>query len=80
MRSLFSLILLFCVTVSSSNAQNEQYETVTVDGKSFYKYRVQAGEGLYAISRTFSVSVADIIRSKKICEIEQSDYKTILGV
>lgn len=63
MRSLFSLILLFCVTVSSSNAQNEQYETVTVDGKSFYKYRVQAGEGLYAISRTFSVSVADIIRS-----------------
>ena len=63
MRSLFSLILLFCVTVSSSNAQNEQYETVTVDGKSFYKYKVQAGEGLYAISRTFSVSVADIIRS-----------------
>ena len=57
MRSLFSLILLFCVTVSSSNAQNEQYETVTVDGKSFYKYRVQAGEGLYAISRTFSISV-----------------------
>src|SRR5690606_36407131 len=44
-------------------AQNPQYETVTVDGKSFYKYKVQSGEGLYAISRSFSVSVADILRS-----------------
>ena len=63
MSKIFSLVCLFFILLSSIEAQNPQYETVTVDGKSFYKYKVQSGEGLYAISRSFSVSVADILRS-----------------
>ena len=63
MSKIFSLVCLLFILLSSIEAQNPQYETVTVDGKSFYKYKVQSGEGLYAISRAFSVSVADILRS-----------------
>ena len=63
MSKIFSFLFLFFLLLSNIQAQTLPYETVTVEGKSFYKYRVQSGEGLYAISRTFSVSVADIIRS-----------------
>ena len=62
MSKIFSFLFLFFLLLSNIEAQTLPYETVTVEGKSFYKYRVQSGEGLYAISRTFSVSVADIIR------------------
>ncbi len=60
---LFAIFILFIVGVHSLNAQNLPFETVTIDGNIYYKYKVQSGEGLYSISRTFSVSVADIIRS-----------------
>ena len=63
MSKIFSLVFLLSIAFSSIKAQNSQYEIVVIDGKSFYKYIVQPGEGLYAISRTFSVSVADIIRN-----------------
>ncbi|NMB06581.1 MAG: LysM peptidoglycan-binding domain-containing protein, partial [Bacteroidales bacterium] len=43
-------------------AQQLPYEIVTVDGQSYYKYKVQPGEGLYAVSRIFSISVADLLR------------------
>lgn len=62
-RKIFSLVFLFSILISNIEAQNLPFETITVDGKSYYKYKVQPGEGLYSISRTFSVSVADIIRS-----------------
>ena len=60
---ILSLIFLFSIVFCNIKAQNLPYEKVTVGNQSFYKYRVQSGEGLYAISRTFSVSVADIIRN-----------------
>lgn len=60
---ILSLIFLFTIVFCNIKAQNLPYEKVTVGNQSFYKYRVQSGEGLYAISRTFSVSVADIIRN-----------------
>ena len=63
MSKILSFVFLFFLLLNNIEAQTLPYETVTVEGKSFYKYRVQSGEGLYAISRTFSVSVADIIRS-----------------
>ncbi|HCC85617.1 MAG TPA: hypothetical protein DEQ06_03290 [Porphyromonadaceae bacterium] len=57
-------VIMFCLVaaVLSLHAQQLPYEIVTVDGQSYYKYTVQPGEGLYAVSRTFSVSVAEIIR------------------
>lgn len=54
--------VFFWVATISLTAQNLPYETVVQNGQSYYKYTVKPGEGLYAISRTFSVSVADIIR------------------
>lgn len=66
MRKRFTLSVLlfvcfFFVTHSTTlAAQNLPYETVSVNGQTFYKYNVKKSEGLYAISRTFSVSVEDI--------------------
>ncbi len=60
---ILAVVLLFFLGLQALDAQSNQYETVIVDGQSYYRYIVQPGEGLYAISRTFSVSVADILRS-----------------
>ena len=62
MGKLHAIILFFAISALSLTAQNLPYETVTQNGQTFYKYSVKSGEGLYAISRTFSVSVADILR------------------
>src|SRR5690554_521973 len=58
----FAILLLMSIGCQLLHAQGLPYETVTVDGQSYYKYKVQPGEGFYAISRTFSVSVAEILR------------------
>lgn len=59
---IFVLIILLGVGFQNLRAQDQPYETVTVNGQRYYRYTVKAGEGLYAISRTFSVSVAEILR------------------
>lgn len=59
---ILAIILLLSIGFHFLQAQNLPYETVTVNGQSYYKYTVKSGEGLYAISRVFSVSVADILR------------------
>lgn len=59
---IFVLIILLGVGFQNLRAQDQPYETVTVNGQRYYRYPVKAGEGLYAISRTFSVSVAEILR------------------
>lgn len=56
------LLLFCCIGTTVLSSQNLPYETVTTNGQSYYKYTVKQGEGLYNISRTFSVSVADILR------------------
>lgn len=58
----FAVIFTLCIGLQFSHAQDLSYDKVTVNGQSYYKYKVQQGEGLYAISRTFSVTVADILR------------------
>lgn len=62
MRKTITLFLFFAIFVSAVAAQASAYETVTRNGNKFYKYKVQSGEGLYAISRTFKVTVADILK------------------
>jgi len=59
---ILAIVLLLSIGFHFLQAQNLPYETVTVNGQSYYKYTVKSGEGLYAISRVFSVSVADILR------------------
>ena len=59
---IFSFVLFLHFSLLSLPAQDLNYKTVEVNGQTYYEYNVQSGEGLYAISRTFSVSVADILR------------------
>lgn len=59
---IFSVVLFLSISFFSLPAQDLKYETVEVNGQTYYEYNVRSGEGLYAISRTFSVSVADILR------------------
>ncbi len=56
------MIFTLCIGFQLLHAQDLSYETVTVNGQSYYKYKVQQGEGLYAISRIFSVTMAEILR------------------
>lgn len=42
-------------------AQSFSYPTDTVNGKVYYLYPVQKGEGLYRISKTFEVSQEDLV-------------------
>ncbi|MDR1517321.1 MAG: LysM peptidoglycan-binding domain-containing protein [Dysgonamonadaceae bacterium] len=43
-------------------AQNTPYASVLLNGQTFYKYNVKTGEGLYAVSRAFSISVDEILK------------------
>ena len=61
--SRFFVVMLWMVFgIHSLQAQLLPYEIVTVNGQSCYKYRVKSGEGLYSVSRIFSVPVAEILR------------------
>lgn len=52
------IILTICATIIY--AQKPVYPTKVVDGTEYYIYQVEAGEGLYTISKKFGVSQADI--------------------
>jgi len=58
---LLKLLPVFFILISLQlEAQQTEYPTKKVNGVEYYVYTVQAGEGLYAISRKFNVSQADI--------------------
>lgn len=63
MRKMISLIILVLCFANITAGQNSNYNTVTKNGKTFYVYKVKQGEGLYAVSRIFDVSVADLLKS-----------------
>ncbi|MCE5206201.1 MAG: LysM peptidoglycan-binding domain-containing protein [Porphyromonadaceae bacterium] len=60
---ILTLTLLLGIVFQPVQAQNSPSETVTVNGQRFFKYAVKSGEGLYAISRFFSVPITEIIRN-----------------
>lgn len=62
-RKILSLFLFVAIFISTASAQTTTHETVTQNGQTYYKYTVKQGEGLYAISRAFNVSVNDILKS-----------------
>ncbi|MDR2815976.1 MAG: LysM peptidoglycan-binding domain-containing protein [Proteiniphilum sp.] len=62
LRKIFSGVLFLSISLLSLPAQDMKYKTVEANGQTYYEYTVRSGEGLYAVSRTFSVSVADILR------------------
>ncbi len=62
LKRLFAVIFTLSIGFQLLHAQGLSYDMVTVNGQSYYKYKVQQGEGLYGISRIFSITVADILR------------------
>ncbi|HRS41215.1 MAG TPA: LysM domain-containing protein, partial [Dysgonamonadaceae bacterium] len=60
---LTALILLLSVSSLRASCQESSYAKIYIEGKPYYVYTVRAGEGLYSIARTFSVSVDELIKS-----------------
>ena len=63
MRKISLLFLFVTIFIAVSAAQTQAYETINTNGQTYYKYTVKQGEGLWAISRAFKVSVNDILKS-----------------
>lgn len=58
----FYLITLFVIITFLASAQEMSHPKVTIDGQEFYRYEVKPGEGLFAISRTFSIPIDQILK------------------
>ena len=56
------IITLFTIFSVWLSAQSLPYEKVTIDGQEFYRYEVNPGEGLFSISRTFSIPIDQILK------------------
>ncbi len=56
----FLLLAGFILLNISVFAQQSSYPTKQINGKEFYIYTVQQGEGLFSISRRFEVTQAEI--------------------
>ncbi len=54
------LVIVFLISALRIDSQTTNYNTKKINGKEFYIYTVQAGEGLYTISKRFNVSQAEI--------------------
>lgn len=68
MCKLTALILFLSVSSLRASSQESSYAKIYIEGKPYYVYTVRAGEGLYSIARTFSVSVDELIKSNPGCE------------
>lgn len=58
---LFAMAILF-TAAGGAQTQGPAYEKIVANGQTFYRYNVKKGEGLMAVSRTFNVSVNDILK------------------
>ena len=56
------IIALFTITSLLVTAQSLPYPKVTIGGQEFYEYEVKPSEGLFSISKTFSVTIDKILK------------------
>ena len=56
------IIALFTITSLLVTAQSLPYPKVTIGGEEFYEYEVKPSEGLFSISKTFSVTIDKILK------------------
>ncbi len=57
---LITLLAIFMLSVNSLAGQQNSYPVKVINGEEYYVYKVEAGEGLFSISRKFDVTQADI--------------------
>lgn len=60
MRTIITWIL--CSIAILAVAQHEELPRQTLNGKEYYVYKTQPGEGFYAISKKFNISEEDIVK------------------
>ncbi len=58
----FYILTLFTLFTLLTVAQSPSYPKVTVNGQEFYQYEVKPGEGLFSISKTFSIPIDQILK------------------
>ena len=56
MKPIRLLLLVFCFSAVALHAQQKSYPVDTINGKSYYRYKVEKGIGLYRLSTKFGVS------------------------
>ncbi|MEI7676616.1 MAG: LysM peptidoglycan-binding domain-containing protein [Bacteroidales bacterium] len=64
----FLLLQVALWTIGATFAQDLPYKKEITDGKEYYLYQVESGEGLYSVCRKFNVSQEDILRNNKDAE------------
>lgn len=63
MRKMISLFIIVLLFASVSSAQSAEYTLISKNNQTYYIYKVKSGEGLYAVSRLFNVSVDELMKS-----------------
>ncbi|MDD2474666.1 MAG: LysM peptidoglycan-binding domain-containing protein [Dysgonamonadaceae bacterium] len=56
------IVVLFTLFSFLATAQSLPYPKVIIEGQEFYEYEVKPGEGLFSVSRTFSVAIDKILK------------------
>ncbi|MDD2797481.1 MAG: LysM peptidoglycan-binding domain-containing protein [Bacteroidales bacterium] len=64
----FFLLQIAILTFSAIVAQDMPYKKEVKDGKEFYLYQVETGEGIFAVCRKFNVTQEEILRYNKDIE------------
>jgi len=60
-KQLFTLVFTVCfISFGNIFSQNSQYSKTKIDGKEYYIYTVQDGEGLFGVARKFEVSLDEL--------------------
>ncbi|MFZ4456201.1 MAG: LysM peptidoglycan-binding domain-containing protein [Bacteroidales bacterium] len=65
-KSLFLLIAIW--SISALTAQELPYKKEVKEGKEFYIYQVESGEGLYSVCRKFNITQDEILKYNKDAE------------
>lgn len=63
MKKIYFLLFFAMILTSGLAAQNQNYNTITRNGQTYYIYKVKSGEGLYAVARQFGIDTDEIIKS-----------------
>lgn len=61
MRKIFSLLLVLILSAAAAFAHVTDLPVKTINGKNYYYYTVKQGDTLYSLSKSFGVSIDDII-------------------
>lgn len=57
----FILAFVFCYTSCITHAQTKSSDVKTINGKKYYIHKVEKGQSLYAIAKTYSMDVNSIL-------------------